>query len=211
MDCVHEFIEDEFYVCKKCGTVDSDILTQPNIPHMEKYYHNYVSNPILSDIVDVVFYFNLSSDLIEYLVEKVSKDERTDLTIKEKIAIQFYLKMIEDGNCIRLHEICQVCDVKIKKINKYLENKCEFFHEDILNKACKNLNLSNDEMHRVKERLQSKTITGHNPCTEIGGYLYDTFKNKLNINDVSNVVNINPCSIRRYIRNVINKECINSI
>ena len=203
-ECDHEIVEDEHNVCVKCGLVMGDIFVGEKPVTSDKYYDHLFINDFYTKVADVVFYFNLPSYLINYMYHKVAQDNRNNLTSNEKLAIHLYSALIQQGNCIRLSEVCAMCEVKLKKINKYCTNiNCNFEHADMLSKFCALLNISYMEQKILEQKLCDKKISGHNPCTEIGAYIYKTFPNRFSINEIAKTVNINPCSIKRYIKNIL--------
>lgn len=206
-DCQHELIEDEFLVCRKCGQVAIDPIiyaTNHVKAHPEKYYQEINSCLLLQKIADVVHYFHLYPDLIDYLYSKVKNDSRKELKPHEKLALHLYSETIQTGNCIRFNDICNACCVNPKKLNRYNDTKSFFTADDVCLKVCKILKLNNDEIKKVREAMSSSPMSGHNPYTQISAIIYHVMKPKLSILDVSKATNINQVSIRRYIRKYFN-------
>lgn len=195
--CKHDFVEDEMLVCMKCGYVTSDLMFSSSIPAQceESYYHIDCHNNV---IADVVFHFNLPSNLVLILSEKVNKDTRP-LSKKEKLALHLYEQCVTDGICIRFHEICAVCGVNEKRIIRYGNNKSYFHAEDVVVKVCKLLMMKLEEIKVIQSKLQARPPTGFNPYTEVAAFIYHTYKHKFQMHEICKATNINPVSIRRYI------------
>lgn len=201
MDCEHYIIEDEFHVCSKCGLVFDNICKNKEtyfIP--EQYYHEITNKEkdLSMKIIEIVFHFNLPSGLINELQNSINKDCRK-ICDDEKLAIHFYEKCLQYGNCIRLNDICAVCQVNPSKVAKHASKKTYFQSEDVLNKIGRLLNLTSCEIKQVEDKYKLKQLNGHNPFTEAAAFIYHNFKHKLSLTQVCQAANINPVSIRRYI------------
>ena len=213
MDCIeHDIIFDEQAVCKNCGIVLNDLYFhsdfEKNQNWNEHFYYSKSSNPDRLLVWDCIFHFNLPLTLIPEFFHEILRTElrnhvqksKSSLSTRELLAIFTYEKCVELGNCIRLKDICAVCDVNIKKINHFLQKKSHFSSEDILNKVCKILNLSNIEQKNVEEKMKTKCENSFNPYTEAAAYIYATLSNKFTINEISDAAHVNPVSVRRYLK-----------
>lgn len=212
MECInenHEFIEDEFYVCKFCGLVQSDyVVTNYSKDEPETYYF---SSDIKNEeerqkntIADAIHFFHLSTGMVSELYNKITLDERK-LTFSTKLAIYLYSHCIEIGTCIRFNDICLFCGVEPKSVLKHCTGKSHFQAEDICMKVCKILEMPMDEIKEVSKCISGMPENGHNPYTEVASCIYHLYKEKYSIHDVCNAAKINPISIKRFINKYLKK------
>lgn len=213
MECIndnHEFIEDEMYVCKFCGLVQSDyMVTTYNNEEPETYFFSIdVQNEEgrqKNQIADAVHFFNLPIGLVSELFDAINKDKRK-LTFATKLAIHLYSKCINMGTCIRFNEICSFCGVDTKSVLRHTAGKTYFQAEDVCMKVCKNLEMSNVEIKEVLKLITEMPESGHNPYTEVASCIFYLYKNKYGIHDVCEAAKINPVSIKRYINKYLKKK-----
>ena len=208
INCEHEFVEDEFYVCIKCGlTMNEPIFFhRENEKQHDDFFHKEIKDEKFALLTEIIFKLNLPLSLIYKVHNQNLQDTRNNLKYNEKTALNLYSTLIEMGNCARFKDICDICNVKsTRNISKFLIQKTCVNREDLFFKLCRTFELKKEEIKQLKESMKGIELSGHNEYTIIGAYIYYCFPKKFLLSEIGEKININPVSIKRYFYKYIKK------
>lgn len=109
--------------------------------------------------------------------------------------------VINKTSAVSMNEFCSATGLPKRKV--VLSNRNSFCSGNeivLLDKYCKQIDISYKDYTLIKEHVVSKRNTGHSPLTIIAYFIYTLCKQKykLTIQKVCNIVGISPISIQRY-------------
>lgn len=187
-------------VCTDCGRVQSNQL------YFEEYgYSNEIKNnssEVKQNIDEIISRLHLPDKYSEIILDEVLKN---NLNLSDKnINNVLYDNLNKNDISISIKEINKVSEKRKIKKEKNKSNVVIFKIENCLEKYCTIFNLTYKEYTVIKENIFCIPLTGHNPLTIIGTFIYKFAKEnkkKISMKKISEVLNINPISIQRYLKN----------
>lgn len=188
-------------ICIDCGLVLSD----KNF-HVNKFEEEVNGNEtsVEMKIKDLLDKLNLP----ECFLPDIMKKYTTLQNKKYLLEYILYDTLNESGFPISIKELSSVSGIPDAKIYDLQKNDKSIIllPENLLEKYCKLLELDYKTYSLIKKELPKEMNTGHNPLTIIASTIYKfskTNKLKLSMKHISNVLNISPISIQRYLK----KKC----
>ena len=206
-ECKHINLINDFHngclVCMDCGYVKSDqIYYEEFISKNDKEIEFHSYDKTKNDINEIIFRLNLPDKYTDLIVEE-SKKTNIKLT-KKNINNFLYDKLNTDDLAISIKDIQNVTEKRKIKANKNESQIVIFKIENCLEKYCTMLNLNYKDYTVIKENILKVPVSGHNPLTVIGTFIYKYSKEnrkKLSMKKISTVLQISPISIQRYLKN----------
>lgn len=200
-DCDHFYtVIDEHngcFVCTNCGLVQDEF-------YCKNKFEIFPENDIIisKKIQDILHYFKIECTSIGHdltiEMQKLSSLKHNN----EHLAALLYFLLLENNNYIRLSEVCLACNADEKKVWSILKDK-QLKIVDIkhpLEKICSTLGLNYQDFKLLLDKIEGQCQTGHNPLTIIGSYIFHLFGNKISIETIAQICNINVMAIKRYIK-----------
>lgn len=184
------------YVCMECGLVQDSYFYNNNYKTDIKQNNISISNKIK----DLLHNFNMeNTSLGEDLQRDMSKIS-SNKHIQEYLAAFMYYHLLNNNHYTRLFQVCLACEADEKIVWNLLKNM-NLPIVDIsfpLENICLQLGLTYNDFKNTLNDIRQTKHSGHNPLTIIGGHLYKNFKEKISINEIANLCNLTPTSIKRY-------------
>jgi transcription initiation factor TFIIIB Brf1 subunit/transcription initiation factor TFIIB len=205
--CKHENLVNDFHngclVCTDCGYVQSDQIYYEEFNsknETEIEYNAY--NKTKDDINEIIFRLNLPDKYTDLIIEESKK---TNVKLSKKNINDFlYNKLNTEDLSISIKDIQNVTEKRKIKPNKNESQIVIFKIENCLEKYCTMLNLNYKDYTVIKENILKIPVSGHNPLTIIGSFIYKYSKEnkkKLSMKKISTILQISPISIQRYLKN----------
>lgn len=144
-------------------------------------------------------------NLSEMIADNLSSLKNENMS---SIASNLYLE-INKNSCISIKEISSVTGICEKKISLKTKGTINVLDKQkILEKYCKELDLSFKNYSVIKEIVNKTQLSGHNPLTVIASCLYLYCKKnsiKISMKKVSSVIGISCISIQRFLKSYKNE------
>lgn len=195
------------YICSDCGLV------------LDKIYFSFHNNlysqdweqkiNIIEEIKDVLERLQVPSSfanmiLTNFKIQCPTYDKITELKKRVLMGISIYEVLNENDIPVSIKDIAGVLQVTTEDMFHYQKKPIAINWKEMLSKYCSLLGIAYPHYSVIKRRIkENKILSGHNPITILGGYIYIYVKEcklKISLKQISETLNISGVSIQRYIK-----------
>lgn len=203
-ECKHlNCVEDENIVCTDCGLVLSEYYMVSNYfmgysGEFQEESSKYYDNSLYFKVLDLAHKLHLENTSFKEEILHSVQCHPVSSAENESVVYYAYEYLMKAKNYIKLSVLCNMCGVAERKMRRFVFTSCGFESDGLITKTCRLLELTYSEEEMLKQKMKQKKNSGHAPATELGGYLFTTFNEKLPLKKICEVLGVNPVSVRRY-------------
>lgn len=201
------------YICSDCGLVLDKIYSSFNI---NLFSHDWGEKKnMVEEIKDVLERLQLPTSFANMIFNNFSNqcptnERMTDLKKRVLMGISTYEVLNENDIPISIKDIACAIQVSTEDMFHYQKKPIAINWEEMLSKYCTLLGVGYPDYVVINRRIkENKVLSGHNPITILGGYIYMYVKEqklKISLKQISDTLSISGVSIQRYIKFLENND-----